>query len=138
MHNNDHLSLATSDQQIVLFYNSTYKNHREIHAYAAAAQKPVLAIDVSKTKVAATVWTEVADLLKCEVKDLIKTEHSSYIEKYGQGTELGNNDAINMLQQDPDMLLVAIMVWGHYAREVELYGHAVQFFNRDTAAVRIP
>ncbi len=134
----NHLSLATDDRQIVLIYNSAEKNHREIRAYGESAQKPLLPLDVNETKIAQTVWTEIADLLDCKVEDLIDTEHNKFTSKYGTDHKLDTNGALDMLQKDPEMLTFPIMIWGDYAKIVKLYGNAVEFFNRDTAGVRIP
>jgi arsenate reductase-like glutaredoxin family protein len=138
MNNKRHLSLATDDRQIVLIYNSAEKNHREIRAYAEAAQKPVLDIDIQKTQIGKTVWTEIADLLNCNVEEIIDTNHNSFTSKHGTDVKLESHDALDMLQKDPDMLTYPIMVWGDYAKIVKLYGNAVEFFNRDTSGVRIP
>lgn len=133
-----HISLATSERQLILFYNAQVKNHKEIYAYAASANKDLLAIDVNTTKVAATVWTEIAELLGGTPKDLIKVEHANFVNKYGKDHEVDNDDAIDFLQKDPEMLVFPIAIEGTRAKEVELYGQMQQFFDPDTAEIRIP
>jgi arsenate reductase-like glutaredoxin family protein len=138
MHKNDRISLATSARQLILIYNSDTKNHREIFAYATSADKNMLALDISKTKVAGTVWTEVADLMGVRVRDLIKTDHANFVSKYGSDHDIDCDGAIKFLQNDPEMLVFPIIIQGDRAKEVELYGHVQDFYNTDTSAIDIP
>ncbi len=138
MNKNDHISLATSARQLILIYNSDSKNHREIFAYATSADKNMLALDISKTKVAGTVWTEVADLMGVRTRDLIKTDHANFVSKHGEDHDIDCDGAIKFLQNDPEMLVFPIIIQGNRAKEVELYGHVQDFYNTDTSAVDIP
>ncbi len=132
------ISLATNPRQIVLIYNSEQKSHREIFAYAQSAEKDVLAIDISKEKVAGTVWTEIADLLDIRAMDLIHTTHSTFVKKYGKDHELDCNGAIKMLQKDPEMLIYPFAIQGKRAKEIKLYNEMLDFFDPDTAEIEIP
>lgn len=132
------ISLATNPRQIVLIYNSEQKSHREIFAYAKSSVKDVLAIDVSKEKVAGTVWTEIADLLDRRAMDLIHTSHSEFVKKYGENHDLDCNGAIKMLQKDPDMLIYPFAIQNKNAKEIKLYNEILSFFDPDTAAIDIP
>ncbi|WP_124980375.1 hypothetical protein [Nonlabens xiamenensis] len=132
------ISIATDPRQLILIYNSVQKNHREIHAYAVSADKNLLAIDVSKDKVAGTVWTEIADLLQVRVRDLIHTDHAIFEEKYGKNHDVDCDGAIKILQHEPDMLIFPYLIRGGQAKETRLYSDVLEFFDNDTAEVRIP
>jgi arsenate reductase-like glutaredoxin family protein len=132
------ISLAINHRQIVLIYNSNQKSHREIFAYAKAAGKHLLAVDVSKDTVAATVWTEIADVLEVNVSDLLHTDHSFYENKYGKGHKLDDTGALKTLQKDPEMLLYPIAINGEKGIEVKLYNEMLKLFDVDTAAIKIP
>jgi len=132
------ISLATDPKQIVLFYNSNQKSHRETLAYSEASGKRLLSIDVSKNKVAGTAWTEIADALQLRASDLLHTDHSSYIKKYGKHKDIDCNGAIKTLQKDPDMLIFPIAIQGEKAMELKLYSEMLAFFDVDTSAIRIP
>jgi arsenate reductase-like glutaredoxin family protein len=132
------ISLATDPKQIILIYNSDQKSHREIYAYAEAADKNLLAIDISKEKVAGTTWTEIADSLGLRVRDLLHTDHSRYIETYGKNHDIDCDGAIKTLQKDPNMLIFPIAVQGSKGLEVKLYNEMLKFFDVDTAAIKIP
>lgn len=138
MPDKNRISLATSERQLVLIYNSDIKNHREIRAYAESAGKDLHEVDISKTKVAGTVWTEIADLMEVRVLDIIKTEHATFIEKYGKDHKVDCDGAIKFLQNDPEMLIYPIAIKGDRAKEVKIYGEMQDFFGPDTAAVNIP
>jgi arsenate reductase-like glutaredoxin family protein len=132
------ISLATDPKQIILFYNSNQKSHRETLAYAESADKRLLSIDVSKDKVAGTAWTEIADALQLRASDLLHTDHSSYVQKYGEHHDIDCNGAIKTLQKDPDMLIFPIAIQGEKGIEIKLYSDMLKFFDADTAAIRIP
>lgn len=132
------ISLATDPKQIILIYNSEQKNHREIYAYANAADKNLLAVDISKEKVAGTTWTEIADSLGLRARDLLHTDHSRYVESYGKNHDIDCNGAIKTLQKDPNMLIFPIAVQGSKGLEVKLYSEMLKFFDVDTAAIKIP
>jgi arsenate reductase-like glutaredoxin family protein len=132
------ISLATNHRQIVLIYNSNQKSHREIFAYAKAAGKEMLALDVSKDIIGGTVWTEIADVLQVNVRDLLHTDHSSYENKYGKGHQIDDTGAIKTLQKDPEILLYPIAIEGEKGIEVKLYNEMLKLFDVDTAAIKIP
>ncbi len=132
------ISLATDLNQIVLFYNSNQKSHRETLAYAASTGKRLLSIDVSKDKVAGTTWTEIADALELRASDLLHTDHSSYVKKYGEHKDIDCNGAIKTLQKDPDMLIFPIAILGEKATELKLYSEMLAFFDVYTSGIRIP
>ncbi len=132
------VSLATDKRELVLLYNSTIKNHREIHAYAKAADTNLNAIDVSKDRVTGTIYSEVADLLNIEVKDLIPTDHATFVQKHGKDITLDNDGAIKILQNEPDMLIYPIAMRGKTAIVAKIYGDMTKLFDPDTAAIDIP
>ena len=132
------VSIATDARELVLFYNSNIKNHREIFAYAKSADAKLNAIDVSKENVTGTLYTELAGLLEIQVKDFILTDHPSFIEKHGKNVELTNDGAIKILQNEPDMLIYPIATRGKTAIIAKLYGDITTLFQTHTAAVEIP
>jgi arsenate reductase-like glutaredoxin family protein len=132
------ISLATNQRQIVLIYNSNQKSHREILAYATAAGKELLTVDVCKGTVAGTLWTEIADVLQVNVRDLLHTDHSSYENKYGKGHQIDDTGPIKTLQKDPEILLYPIAIKGNKGMEVKLYNEMLKLFDVDTAAIKIP
>ncbi|WP_405377828.1 hypothetical protein [Nonlabens sp. Asnod3-A02] len=132
------ISLATSPKQIVLFYNSNQKNHKEIFAYASSAGKDLLAIDVSKDKVAGTTWTEIADVMNLRVRDLIHTDHATFENKYGTDNNIDCDGAIKVLQKDPEMLIFPVAIEGKRAKEIKLYNEILEFFDVDTSSIHIP
>lgn len=95
------ISIATDDREIVLIYNANIKNHREIYAYAAAADASLNALDLQKGGLTGTLWSEIAKALGKEVKDLIHTDHSTFVQKHGKNVVLDNNGAIKLLQHEP-------------------------------------
>jgi len=132
------ISIATNERELVLIYNSSIKNHREIYAYAKSADAELNALDVTQEKITGTLYSEVSDLMGMEVKDLIPTDHAAFIQKHGENVSLENNGAIKILQSEPDMLIFPIVVRGKKAIVAHLYSDVTKLFQADTDAVNIP
>ena len=132
------ISIATDEREIVLIYNADIKNHREIYAYAKAAEKPLNALDIQKERITGTLWSEIADALGKEVKDLVHTDHSTFVQKHGENVVLDNDGAIKLLQNEPELFIFPIAIKGDKAIEAKLYGDMTQLFGTDTAQINIP
>jgi arsenate reductase-like glutaredoxin family protein len=132
------VSIATSEREIVLLYNSNIKNHREVYAYAKSANTDLNAIDLQEQNTTGTLWGEIADLMNKEVKDLIHTDHSSFVQNHGENVSIDNDSAIKLLQEDPETLVFPIAVKGKKAIEAKIYADITDLIDPDTAAVDIP
>jgi arsenate reductase-like glutaredoxin family protein len=132
------ISIATDEREIVLIYNSNIKNHREIYAYATAADASLNALDIQKERLTGTLWSEIANALGKEVKDLIHTDHGTFVQKHGENVVLDNDGAIKLLQHEPELFIFPIAIRGKKAIEAKLYGDITQLFGTDTAQIKIP
>lgn len=132
------ISLATSPRQIVLFYNSKEKRHRECRAYAEAADVKLLPIDISETKVTGTEWAEVAEVLGVDVVDLTDTEHPDFTAAYAKDSSPTADGVIKLLQNNPDTLIHPIAVKGKKGVIATFYDKILKLHGGDSAKVNIP
>jgi len=132
------ISLATSSRQIVLFYNSKEKRHRECLAYAESAEAEVLPIDISKTRVTGTQWAEVADFMGVKVTELTDTSHPDFTAAYAEDTEPTADGIIKLLQNNPETLTDPIAVCGKKAIKANTYADILDLHGGDSGKVNIP
>lgn len=132
------ISLATSPRQIVLFYNSKSKKHRECRAYAEAADVDLLPIDISETKVTGTEWAEVAEVLDMKVVELTDTEHPDFTAAYAKDSSPTSDGVIKLLQNNPETLIHPIAIRGKKGVIAKLYNDILKLQDGDSAKVDIP
>jgi arsenate reductase-like glutaredoxin family protein len=138
MKEKDMISLATSPRQIVLFYNSKEKKHRECRAYAESAEEDLLVIDISETKVTGTQWAEVADVLDIKVEDLIDFEHPDFTAAYEGDARPDADGVIKMIQNNPNTLIHPIAIKGKKGVMAKFYDDILKLHGGDSGKVRIP
>ncbi|MDO6852194.1 MULTISPECIES: hypothetical protein [Cellulophaga] len=103
--------IATDNNKITLIYNSENRIGKQTIGYVKSAEKEVLTIDNSKTKVTGTQWAEIADKLKINICDLIDQEHPNFVEVYGEEkVDITTDDCIKVLQNSPETLAYAILI----------------------------
>jgi arsenate reductase-like glutaredoxin family protein len=85
--------IAKNHRQIVLYYNSDTLLGKQTYAYVKSSTKKLLAVDLSRTKVTATQWVEIANSLNLNVSELINTGHPDFIKNYGM-------DSLDMNEHD--------------------------------------
>ena len=120
--------IATNKREIKLFYNAETNKGMQTLAYLKSSQKKVLDIDLSKTKVTGTQWTELAKLLGKPTKDLINTEHPDFIKKYGKNPELPDDeDWLKLMENNPKVVTQPILVNGDQAVQIDTPSEVMQF-----------
>ncbi|MFD2550557.1 arsenate reductase family protein [Bizionia sediminis] len=110
-------TIAKNKREVKLYYNSNNSLGQQAFAYVQATNKDVLAIDISKTKVTGTQWTELAKNLDLAVADLVDKKHPNFKEAYGsEPVNLKETDWIKVLQSEPTCLKGPVLINGsrHY------------------------
>jgi arsenate reductase-like glutaredoxin family protein len=112
--------IATNKRELKFYYNSASAIGKQALGYVKASNKKVLEIDVAKTKVTATQWSELADLLNIPIKDVINTEHPDFVSKYGENPDIPDeNDWLHILEKNPHVFQNPIVVNGDKAIRIE-------------------
>ncbi|QLE02602.1 hypothetical protein HX109_13930 [Galbibacter sp. BG1] len=130
--------LATDDKQITLIFDPSTKLGRECQAYAVSSEAKVLAIDLTKTKVADTEWVEIADRLGKTVPELIAKDHPAFTNQFGEDVELDSTDALKVLNKNPETLVYPIAIRGDKAVMAHTFSDVLKLIKPDSSDVKIP
>ncbi|CAM4134308.1 arsenate reductase family protein [Gillisia hiemivivida] len=103
--------IATSKNQITLYYNSESGIAKQTLAYAKAEGLPIQEIDILKTKITGTQIVELAAKLYIEVEDLVNQEHPSY-KSHFENHNFSTDDWIKMIQHNPEIMNQPIALRG--------------------------
>ncbi|TDU39573.1 hypothetical protein BXY82_1600 [Gelidibacter sediminis] len=104
--------ISTDNNEIKLFFHSENSIGKQIQAYVSASEKKLLAIDISKTNVTGTQWTELAAGLGIPISDLINKEHPNFIKNYGDLVDLEPEDWLKILDKQPEVLTTPVAIIG--------------------------
>ncbi|MDF0709110.1 arsenate reductase family protein [Flagellimonas okinawensis] len=120
--------ISTDDREIKLFYNGDTNKGQQTFAYLKSSKKDVLNIDLSKTKVTATQWAKLAQLLDKPIKELVNSEHPTFIEEYGKNPDIKNDDDwLKILEINPKVLTQPILVNGEQAMQIDTPSEIMTF-----------
>jgi len=105
--------IAKDDNQITLYFNSKTSLGQQTLPYVKAAEKKVRTIDISKTTVTGTQWSELADGLNLPISELVNKDNPDFKKEYSsKEVELEQNDWIKVLQNSPEVLSMSIAIIG--------------------------
>lgn len=105
-------SIATSKNEVILYYNSKTALGKQTLAYVESASKSINSIDISKTKVTGTQWTALAEALQLTIAELINTDHPNFKQNYKTIPSLSQDDWIKVLTSSPETLKCPILFTG--------------------------
>lgn len=124
--------IATDNRKIQLFYNGDTNKGQQTFAYLKSSDKEVLNIDLCKTKVTATQWVELAELLNKPIKGLINTDHADFIKEYGENPDLKREDDwLKVLENNPKVVTQPIIVNGDKAIQIDTPSEVVSFLEEE-------
>lgn len=127
--------IAENERQINFYYYPDHKLSKESLAYAESAKADILKINLKKTKLTGTEWKELAEKLDKSVEDLIEKEHPVFREKFGKDAKLSEEDAIKILQNQPEVLVYPIAIRGDKAVQARIYSDILKLHKPDTGNV---
>ncbi|WP_255307387.1 arsenate reductase family protein [Allomuricauda sp. CP2A] len=112
--------ISRNDREIKFYYSSATSIGKQTLGYVRASDKKVLEIDVAKTKVTATQWSELADLLNLPIKNLVNTEHPDFVAEYGKKPNIPDeNDWLHILEKSPQVFQNPIILNGDKAFHIK-------------------
>ncbi len=125
-------TIATDNREINLYYNAETNKGMQTLAYVQSSQNKVLAIDLSKTKVTGTQWTELAERLGKPIKELINTEHPDFINDYGKTHNLkSEEDWLKVLENNPKVVTQPILVHGEKSVQIDTPSEVLVFLEEE-------
>lgn len=129
-------SIARDDKQITFYYNSESSLGKQINAYVNSTEKKVLAIDISKTKVTAKQWAEIAEGLEQKISGLIDKKHPDFKAEYGDASmNLEEKDWLRLLEKNPTVLKNAIAINGQKFMSLDSAASFKKYFESDSAGL---
>ena len=127
--------IATNHREINLYYNAETNKGMQTLAYLQSSDKKVLDVDLSKTKVTGTQWTELAKRLGKPIKALINTEHPDFINDYGKNHNLeSDEDWLKVLEHNPKVVTQPILVHGDKAVQIDTPSEVMAFLEEEDQA----
>ena len=103
---------ANTDKEITVIYNSNEHIGRQILAYAQTENIPIHDVDLAHQKLTPTHWVGLASRMNIEVKELINIEDPDFAQKFGDVSELSEDDWLKLLVHNPDILRAPVVMKG--------------------------
>ena len=131
--------LAKNQRQLTVYYDSKSELGKKVRAHAESSKLKVLPVDLLQSNLTGTEWAEVAELLGVTVDQLIDQDHPIFKEIYGEKhVELDENDAIKVLEKNPETLVFPIGIRGNRAIQVKQSNDLKSLFDTDTGDIPQP
>ena len=128
--------LAKNHRQLTVYYDSKSELGKKVRAHAESSKLKVLPVDLLQSNLTGTEWAEVAELLGVTVDQLIDQDHPIFKEIYGEKhVELDENDAIKVLEKNPETLVFPIGIRGNRAIQVKQSNDLKSLFDSDTGEI---
>lgn len=109
--------LATSEYEIVLFYNPNSPSGKKTLGYAKGEGLPVRDVDILKNQFTGTQLEELADRLHVPIDGLVNKDHPDF-GKY-KGDDFSDDDWIKILRNNPRLIKEPIAIRGQNAMFVK-------------------
>lgn len=125
--------IATNNREIKFYYSSATSIGKQTLAYIRASDKKILEIDIAKTKVTGTQWTELANRLDIPIQQLINTEHPDFVTAYGKATNVTDeNDWFNILHKCPQAFHQPILVNKNKTLQIKTPSEIASFLDSES------
>jgi arsenate reductase-like glutaredoxin family protein len=124
--------ISKNEHQIKFYYSSASSIGKQALAYVQSSERKVLTIDVLKTDVTGTQWTEIASGLGKKVKELIDLGHPDFINQYGDKVDIPDeHDWLKILEGMPSALQCPIIVNGNFYLQIVQPSDVKKFLDRE-------
>mgnify|MGYP002152354765 CR=1 FL=1 len=107
-------------------------------AIAKANKAVILPIDISKTGISQTDWSEMANMLNLSVVDLIDLNHDIIISKFGKSPNIDEFDALKIIENHPEVVDKPIAIRGNQIVRCSHSNDILKLQSFDTGEIRIP
>jgi len=124
--------LSENERQLNFYYYPEHKLSKEALAYAESSDAKLNAVNIEKTKVTGTQWVELAEMLGGKVTDFLEKDHPAFKEKFDENAEIGTEDAVKILQNNPELLVFPIATRGDKAVYVKMMTDVLKLTKPDS------
>lgn len=132
------IMMAKNKNQINLYYHPDYSLSKKCLAVAEANKAQILPIDISKTKVSQTIWSEMASMLDLKVADLIDKTHDVIIDNFGKEPDIDDFDALKIIEKNPEVINKPIAIRGDKIIRASHAYDLAKLHSSDTGEIKIP
>lgn len=130
--------MAKNKNQINLYYHPDYSLSKQCLAVAEANKAQILPIDISKTKVSQTLWSEMANMLNLKIEDLMDKTHDVITDNFGKEPNLDDFDALKIIDKNPEVINKPIAIRGDKIIQASHAYDLAKLQNLDTGKIKIP
>lgn len=130
--------ISKSSRQVNLYYHPDYELSKKCLAIAQANEAIIFPIDISKTKVSQTDWSEMARKLNLSVVDLIDLKHDYIISKFGKQPDIDEFDALKIIENHPEVVDKPIAIRGDKIIRATHANDLMELQDTDSSDIRIP
>ena len=128
--------IAKNKKQITIYYNSEHSIGKQTYAYVKASNKKLHDVDISKTKVTATQWAELASNIGITIMELIDTNNSEFINNYGETKpEMEENDWLKIIENNPQLLKYSIVIDGENYMQIKSAAEFKKYLEPNSAGL---
>lgn len=132
------IMISRKDNLINLYYHPKHLNSKKCIAIANANEAAVQAIDIEKTRISQTHWSEMAELLNISVIDFVDLEHELVVSKFGRTPDIDEFSALKIIQNNPEVVKAPVALRGNEAIFAHNSRDILKLQNTDTGEIRIP
>ncbi len=125
--------IATDKNQLTLIYSSNTRVGRWTLSYLEGIDKPILTIDLAKTKVPDTQWVEIARRLNMTVGDLVDKREMDLNES--ETSDFDETDWIKIIQKNDSVISKPIAIMGDRTAQIVNAPKIMEFFEVDSAGL---
>lgn len=125
--------IATDKNQLTLIYSSNTRVGRWTLSYLEGIDKPILTIDLAKTKVPDTQWVEIARRLNMTVGDLVDKREMDLNES--DTSDFDETDWIKIIQKNDSVISKPIAIMGDRTAQIVNAPKIMEFFEVDSAGL---
>ncbi|WP_373519598.1 arsenate reductase family protein [Pricia sp.] len=131
--------IAKDDNQITLFYNSETSIGKQTLGYVESSEREILTVDISKTKVTGTQWTELAAGVEIPIRELVDQDNPEFQKAYGSDeVDLDEHDWLRVLEKTPSVLAYPIAIQGKRFLAIKNPSDFAKFIESDSAGIEKP
>ena len=130
--------LLKNPHQINLYYNPETELGKKCLAIASANKSTVNGIDITKTRVSQTDWSQIAEMLEINIQDLIDGRSDFVTKNLGGNVNFDDFDALKIIQNNPEVVTKPIAIFKDKILLTNHENDLLKLQSSDSGTIKIP
>jgi arsenate reductase-like glutaredoxin family protein len=130
--------LLKNPHQINLYYNPETELGKKCLAIASANKSTVNGIDITKTRVSQTDWSQIAEMLEINIQDLIDGRSDFVTKNIGGKVNFDDFDALKIIQNNPEVVTTPIAIFKDKILLASHENDLLRLQSSDSGTIKIP